>query len=591
MKKLILFLLLCVSINAQTVLSIGDIAIVRENEDNAAEGFSFVTLVPIAASTVIYFTDEGWAGTAWYGNSEGHFKYTAPAGGLTAGSVIHIGDNGTNPPITLGAGGATEFAWSTTSFNFSGGESIIAYQTSASSKPTAAQLTFIAGIMLNDGASTSEAYDPTTFWTSSSITVSTSNTCQIPTGLTNGVNCFSMFAGGSEPTSTFNVRYNCTLTSGTKSQLLAAINNKGNWIYCEIPSNYATSTVCAFTVNSATITFTNGSGFTQSITPGSSNQVIGRFQLTGNISGSYLTGATIKLNGTRSGLSNFKLWSSTDASFGGDSQVGTTVAADPGDGSSVSFSGFSNSISTSGIYFFLTADVAAGAMGTVQGVLVQNSSLTISEGDGVISGTITNAVLSTNTAPLPVELTSFTASSTNNKVNLNWQTATEVNNYGFEIERIAVSDKLLANNQQLNTNSWVKIGFVKGSGNSNSPKNYSFTDTPTGGMEFKYRLKQIDLNGQYEYSDVVKVTLAAPTNFAVGQNFPNPFNPTTSIQYQVSGTSNVTLKVYDVLGKEVTTLVNENKTPGKYEIKFDGSNLSSGIYFYTLHAAEIKNKL
>jgi hypothetical protein len=183
------------------------------------------------------------------------------------------------------------------------------------------------------------------------------------------------------------------------------------------------------------------------------------------------------------------------------------------------------------------------------------------------------------TGALPVELTSFTTSTANKKVTLNWQTATEVNNYGFDIERTV--ETLHATSLQ-----WSKIGFIQGNGNSNSPKNYSFTDIPTGGTEFKYRLKQIDLDGKYEYSDVVNVTLAAPANFAIEQNFPNPFNPTTSIQYQVSGTSNVTIKVYDVLGKDVATLVNETKTPGKYEVKFDGSTLSSGIYFYKLTAGD-----
>ena len=261
MKKRLLYVMLPIILlmgsritgTAQTTLSAGDIAIVRENEHNDHEGFSFVTLMPISASTVIYFTDEGWAGSAWYGNSEGHFKYTAPAGGLTAGSVVHIDETGTgtNTPVASGAGGTAEMAWSTTSFNFSGGESIIAYQTSASSKPTSAELTFIAGIMLNDGTSTSETYDASTLWTSSTITVSSGNTCQIPKGLTNTTNCFSMFAGGTEPTSTFNVRYNCTLTSGTKTEWLASINNKANWIYCEGTSNYyATSTVCSFTVGS-----------------------------------------------------------------------------------------------------------------------------------------------------------------------------------------------------------------------------------------------------------------------------------------------------------------------------------------------------
>jgi len=183
--------------------------------------------------------------------------------------------------------------------------------------------------------------------------------------------------------------------------------------------------------------------------------------------------------------------------------------------------------------------------------------------------------------PLPVELSNFSAIVNNEMINLNWQTKTEMNNYGFEIER-KTSDT------QAGEKYWEKIGFVAGYGSSESHKDYSFTDkAPTGGTIFIYRLKQIDLSGSFKYSDEVEVELA-PNEFALYQNYPNPFNPSTSIQYAIANRQFVTLKIYDVLGTEITTLVNEEKPAGVYNVEFriDNLELSSGIYFYRLQAGD-----
>ena len=175
-------------------------------------------------------------------------------------------------------------------------------------------------------------------------------------------------------------------------------------------------------------------------------------------------------------------------------------------------------------------------------------------------------------APLPVELSSFTAILDDVNIRLDWKTETEVNNYGFEILRQARDDE------------WDLLGFVEGHGNTNSPKQYSFIDKNlTSGSSFAYKLKQIDNDGKYEYSQVVEVLLA-PNDFTLYQNYPNPFNPTTIIKYSLPHESIVTIKIFDVLGSEVKTLVSEKQEEGTYEIDFNASSLASGMYIYRMQA-------
>ncbi|HEY6907705.1 MAG TPA: T9SS type A sorting domain-containing protein [Ignavibacteriaceae bacterium] len=178
---------------------------------------------------------------------------------------------------------------------------------------------------------------------------------------------------------------------------------------------------------------------------------------------------------------------------------------------------------------------------------------------------------------LPVELNSFIASYSSNKVNLYWQTKTEVMNYGFDIER------------SVNNSEWIKITFVSGYGSSNVPHDYSYEDTDTGipGI-YKYRLKQIDTDGKFKYSPVVETEVFGPDQYSLSENYPNPFNPSTTIEYQVPVDGKITLRIMDVLGREVETLVDGEVTAGKHRVVFDGSSLSSGIYVYQLIA---NNKL
>lgn len=199
---------------------------------------------------------------------------------------------------------------------------------------------------------------------------------------------------------------------------------------------------------------------------------------------------------------------------------------------------------------------------------------TSSTADGGVSNTF-----GSSDTPLPVELTSFSASVKNKVVNLVWHTVTEINNYGFEIQKSEVRSQ---------NSGWTKVGFVNGNGNSNSANEYSFTDKTATTGKYAYRLKQIDNDGQYEYSKEVEVDLGKPTTFALSQNYPNPFNPSTVISYQLPTNSYVTLKVYNAIGTEVTTLVNGYKEAGSYnyELGIGNYELSSGIYFYTLRAGD-----
>ena len=182
--------------------------------------------------------------------------------------------------------------------------------------------------------------------------------------------------------------------------------------------------------------------------------------------------------------------------------------------------------------------------------------------------------------PLPVELVAFTAISRGNAVALNWTTATEVNNYGFEIERKSM------NNEQSTMNSWTKVGFVDGHGTANAPQNYSYIDNSVAFGKYSYRLKQIDRDGKFSYSTTVESAAGiAPNTLILGQNYPNPFNPETKIDFVVPVSGLTTLKVYSLLGEEVATLVNENLEAGVvHSASFRGINLSSGLYFYRLRS-------
>lgn len=175
---------------------------------------------------------------------------------------------------------------------------------------------------------------------------------------------------------------------------------------------------------------------------------------------------------------------------------------------------------------------------------------------------------------VPVELVSFVASVSGNNVTLNWTTATEVNNSGFEILR------------STQENSWESIGYIQGYGTTTENHIYSFTDQGLAEGNYSYKLKQIDFNGSFEYSNIVNVDVANPINFGLYQNYPNPFNPTTSIKFSLPEASMVTLKVYNTLGEEVASLLNEVMSSGTHSVNYNAVGLNSGLYFYRLEAGD-----
>jgi hypothetical protein len=186
----------------------------------------------------------------------------------------------------------------------------------------------------------------------------------------------------------------------------------------------------------------------------------------------------------------------------------------------------------------------------------------------------TLATLAELTDIVPVELTSFTATTNGKEVILNWSTATELNNSGFEIQRRDAQSDFLS------------VGYVKGHGTTTEPQNYSFADMYLDNGKYFYRLKQIDYDGIFEYSDVVEVDWRTFSSYLLEQNYPNPFNPTTIIGFGTQNKSNVKITVLNTIGEEVAILLNEEKESGYHQVEFNAANLPNGVYFYRIQTRD-----
>lgn len=184
----------------------------------------------------------------------------------------------------------------------------------------------------------------------------------------------------------------------------------------------------------------------------------------------------------------------------------------------------------------------------------------------------------TITTPVPVELESFTASASGKTILLNWKTATETNNAGFQIERRL---------RDVEAEIWNSIGYVQGAGSTTTPQYYSFEDNDVNYGVYTYRLKQVDFDGTYKYSNSVEVDFGTPKSYVLNQNHPNPFNPATTISFQLPVESKVKIEIFNSLGQQVSEIVNSDYTAGVHKIEFNASELASGIYYYAITAVGI----
>ena len=279
-----------------------------------------------------------------------------------------------------------------------------------------------------------------------------------------------------------------------------------------------------------------------------------------------------------------------DTLFNAHFTLAYNVAAIVPAGNELYISGNFSTINSLSRPYLATLDPSTGAVSTwnsaIQGGPIQCIAIT---GQTVLAGGFLGSILdwpqkqliqlsdtSINGGPLPVELTTFQALVEKRDVKLFWNTASETESYGFEVER-----REAGANQN---NPWTDIGLVRGAGSSSSPHQYSFVDTPPA-SRIDYRLKFMNQDGSFRFSPSVEVQFGSiPATYSLAQNYPNPFNPTTVISFQLPVTSRTTLRIYDVLGREVVTLVDEVRPAGTYTLRWDAAQNSSGIYFYRLQA-------
>ncbi len=286
---------------------------------------------------------------------------------------------------------------------------------------------------------------------------------------------------------------------------------------------------------------------------------------------------------TASTTNSYSVWfsNSTDGLTGGSSTLAqttdggtswTALSNAPGSGSIYGITGVDNKwwiARGSGIYY----SEDNGGTWTLQNTAPAGNynHMSLSRTGTTIMAVRSNGGISTYNFVIPVELTSFTASvNSSNQVELNWNTATETNNRIFEVER------------KTSGGNYSTVGYVEGSGTTTLPHSYSFTDKQADNGIYTYRLKQIDFDGQSEYSKEVEVNLNGLITFNLAQNFPNPFNPSTDILYNIPESGNVTLVIYNTLGQQVAILVNGFVTAGSHTVRFNAKALPSGAYFYKL---------
>lgn len=218
--------------------------------------------------------------------------------------------------------------------------------------------------------------------------------------------------------------------------------------------------------------------------------------------------------------------------------------------------------------------VTIGPLGTGTGSdPVSIGAAAIRQGTNTPTGTVDGIRISTSwDIIVPVELTSFNAFHNGNNVTLNWSTASEFNNAGFNIERKTANSD------------WITIGYIQGNGTTTEANEYSFSDNDLTAENYSYRLKQVDFDGSFTYSQIAEVNIELPLSFELIQNYPNPFNPSTKIKFNLPEAGNVKLTVYNLLGQEVEILINNFKEAGSHIVDFKANGLNSGVYLYRIES-------
>ncbi len=339
---------------------------------------------------------------------------------------------------------------------------------------------------------------------------------------------------------------------------------------------------------SVSVTFTNGANAAlnyqqTSPSPPQNNWHFGQFSLAGDATGAALNSVVVTLGGTYDsgdlGSNPFRLYASNTNDFGTASAIGSDVA-DPGSGNDVTFSSLSDGIPSGTRYYWVTADISGTATGddNINGTIDVSGDLSIS--GGTLSGSSNYGKLNAGSdVSLPVELTSFTVTAGDGQITLRWTTESEIENLGFNIYRSTNSNvKFLIINDEL----------IPGAGSSSSRHEYEYVDKGlTNGVKYRYKLEDVDYSGNTKLHGPVSATpikKAAPKEFRLYPNYPNPFNPFTTISYDLPDDGFVELSVYNMRGEKVATLMQGNQEAGSYRMNWDGTSQSgdmvaSGIYF------------
>jgi hypothetical protein len=329
-------------------------------------------------------------------------------------------------------------------------------------------------------------------------------------------------------------------------------------------------------------------------TPGTDGNPVGRFKLSAAVTGTALDAVTVlnDASTTASDVDAIELWASSDNTFdaGTDTELASTSYSD-----NVTFDGFgSQPIPSGDVYLFVVMDLAANASSSYEPLIPSEADLTLSGGpltevNGTQTSTFTNAYLSSSATALPVELTRLAATASSDGVALEWRTASEQNNAGFRIQRRVVDARAPGARRVADgaSEDWSRVGRVDGSGTTSSPQTYRFTDDtlPAEADTLQYRLAQVDLDGSVNLSDPVTVGRGAPSGVKLMDPYPNPARTraTVSLAVPEQASGDATLRLYDVLGRQVRT-VDGAVEPGRGTATVDVSGLPSGVYVLRLSA-------